>query len=127
MLAFGPARGMAQFYLDRRPRAERGLDQPRRPARRPDRGGAEVGLRHGLLPSGIAAHDEDGVYRDSTYDFGGTDGLPNVHAAVTCLVGEAMLAAMSMCRCSSRPSGALGGPPNKAWKRSLVMRRPAAY
>ena len=44
----------------------------------------------------VAAHDEDGVYRDSTYDFGGTDGLPNVHAAVTCLVGEAMLAAMSM-------------------------------
>lgn len=41
------------------------------------------------------AHDDDGVYRDSTYDFGGTDGLPNVHAAVTCLVGEALLAAMS--------------------------------
>lgn len=41
----------------------------------------------------VGAADEDGVYRDSTYDFGGTDGLPNVHAAVTCLVGEAMLAA----------------------------------
>lgn len=40
-------------------------------------------------------HDQDGVYRDSTYDFGGTDGLPNVHAAVTCLVGEALLAAAS--------------------------------
>ena len=39
------------------------------------------------------ACDEDAVYRDSIYDFGGTDGLPNVHAAVTCLVGEAMLAA----------------------------------
>ncbi|MBL8730709.1 MAG: hypothetical protein JNM25_19985 [Planctomycetes bacterium] len=37
--------------------------------------------------------DDDGVYRDSIYDFGGTDGLPNVHAAVTCLVGEALLAA----------------------------------
>ena len=37
----------------------------------------------------------DGVYRDSIYDFGGTDGLPNVHAAVTCLVGEALLAATS--------------------------------
>lgn len=37
--------------------------------------------------------DGDGVYRDSIYDFGGTDGLPNVHAAVTCLVGEALLAA----------------------------------
>tara|TARA_R110002072_G_scaffold228234_12_gene385407 strand:+ start:51369 stop:53246 length:1878 start_codon:yes stop_codon:yes gene_type:complete len=42
-----------------------------------------------------SAHDDDGVYRDSTYDFGGTDGLPNVHAAVTCLVGEALLAAMA--------------------------------
>lgn len=40
-------------------------------------------------------HDDDGVYRDSTYDFGGTDGLPNVHAAVTCLAGEALLAAMT--------------------------------
>jgi len=37
--------------------------------------------------------DGDGVVRDSIYDFGGTDGLPNVHAAVTCLVGEALLAA----------------------------------
>ncbi|MEC8252921.1 MAG: hypothetical protein VX044_06885, partial [Planctomycetota bacterium] len=41
----------------------------------------------------VGACDEDGVYRDSIYDFGGTDGLPNVYAAVTCLVGEAMLAA----------------------------------
>jgi hypothetical protein len=39
--------------------------------------------------------DDDGVFRDSIYDFGGTDGLPNVHAAVTCLVGEALLAASS--------------------------------
>jgi hypothetical protein len=37
--------------------------------------------------------DGDGVVRDSIYDFGGTDSLPNVHAAVTCLVGEALLAA----------------------------------
>lgn len=35
----------------------------------------------------------DGVIRDSTYDFGGTDGLPNVWAAVTCLAGMALLAA----------------------------------
>ncbi|MFK7742366.1 MAG: hypothetical protein AB8H80_18780 [Planctomycetota bacterium] len=41
----------------------------------------------------LGARDKDGVYRDSTYDFGGTDSLPNVHAAVTCLVGEALLAA----------------------------------
>ena len=39
------------------------------------------------------AHDQDGVYRDSTYDFGGTDALPNVHAAISCLVGEALLVA----------------------------------
>lgn len=44
------------------------------------------------------ACDEDGVYRDSIYDFGGTDGLPNVYAAVTCLVGEAMLAATARAR-----------------------------
>lgn len=35
----------------------------------------------------------DGVLRDSAYDFGGTDSLPNVHAAVTCLAGRALLAA----------------------------------
>jgi hypothetical protein len=41
----------------------------------------------------LAMDDGDGVVRDSIYDFGGTDGLPNVYAAVTCLVGEALLAA----------------------------------
>lgn len=41
----------------------------------------------------LAMDDGDGVVRDSIYDFGGTDSLPNVHAAVTCLVGEALLAA----------------------------------
>jgi hypothetical protein len=62
---------------------------------------APVGLygEHDLWQRSVAflasAHDDDGVYRDSTYDFGGTDGLPNVHAAVTCLVGEALLAAMA--------------------------------
>ena len=52
----------------------------------------------------VGACDEDGVFRDSTYDFGGTDGLPNVHAAVTCLVGEALLAA------SARSAPGLGAP-----------------
>jgi hypothetical protein len=33
---------------------------------------------------------EDGLYRDSWYDFGGTDSLPNVHMAVTALVGWAL-------------------------------------
>ena len=41
----------------------------------------------------LRAVDDDGVYRDSQYDFGGTDSLPNVHAAVTCLAGMALLAA----------------------------------
>lgn len=37
--------------------------------------------------------DEDGVLRDSLYDFGGTDSLPNVYAAVSFLAGEALLCA----------------------------------
>jgi hypothetical protein len=47
--------------------------------------------------------DNDGVYRDSIYDFGGTDGLPNVHAAVTCLVGEALLAARARAEADTLP------------------------
>jgi hypothetical protein len=35
---------------------------------------------------------EDGGYADSIYDFGGTDSLPNVHAAVTAIAGIALLA-----------------------------------
>ncbi len=41
----------------------------------------------------LAMDDGRGVVRDSTYDFGGTDSLPNVYAATTCLVGMALLAA----------------------------------
>jgi hypothetical protein len=41
----------------------------------------------------LSMDDGDGVVRDSIYDFGGTDSLPNVYAAVTCLVGQALLAA----------------------------------
>lgn len=37
--------------------------------------------------------DDDGVLRDSTYDFGGTDSLPNVHLAISFLAGEALLCA----------------------------------
>lgn len=43
----------------------------------------------------LAMDDGDGVLRDSTYDFGGTDSLPNVHAAISCLVGAALLAAQA--------------------------------
>jgi hypothetical protein len=39
----------------------------------------------------IDVQDEDGGYRDSTYDFGGTDSLPNVHVAVAAIVGCALL------------------------------------
>ena len=49
----------------------------------------------------LGMDDGDGVLRDSTYDFGGTDSLPNVHAAITCLVGEALLAAVERQRAGS--------------------------
>lgn len=39
----------------------------------------------------LRAADADGLVRDSIYDFGGTDGLPNVHVAVSFLCGEALL------------------------------------
>ena len=39
----------------------------------------------------VDQQEEDGGYRDSIYDFGGTDSLPNVHMAITSLVGWALL------------------------------------
>ncbi len=42
----------------------------------------------------VAMEEGDGMIRDSIYDFGGTDSLPNVHAAVTCLAGMALLEAV---------------------------------
>ena len=39
----------------------------------------------------LAMADQDGIVRDSIYDFGGTDSLANVHIAVTYLCGEALL------------------------------------
>ncbi len=39
----------------------------------------------------VDQQEEDGGYRDSTYDFGGTDSLPNVYMAITALVGWALL------------------------------------
>ncbi|MCR9248492.1 MAG: hypothetical protein NXI31_25985 [bacterium] len=41
----------------------------------------------------LRMHDGTGVYRDSNYDFGGSDSLPNVWAATSCLAGMALLAA----------------------------------
>ena len=39
----------------------------------------------------LSMQNEQGGYVDSDYDFGGTDSLPNVHVAVTSLVGMALL------------------------------------
>lgn len=41
----------------------------------------------------LAMQRQDGAVIDSDYDFGGTDSLPNVHVAVTSLVGLALLEA----------------------------------
>jgi len=51
----------------------------------------------------VEQQDEDGVYRDSWYDFGGTDSLPNVHMAVTALVGWALLEAREAASAALRP------------------------
>lgn len=40
----------------------------------------------------LAMQRTDGAWVDCDYDFGGTDSLPNVHVAVTSLVGMALLA-----------------------------------
>ena len=39
----------------------------------------------------LGMQDQDGGFRDSDYDFGGTDSLPNVHVAVTSLAGSVLL------------------------------------
>ncbi|MCH2178726.1 MAG: hypothetical protein MK106_07970 [Mariniblastus sp.] len=39
----------------------------------------------------LGMQNESGGFVDSDYDFGGTDSLPNVHVAVTALVGMALL------------------------------------
>jgi hypothetical protein len=50
--------------------------------------------------------EDDGLVRDSIYDFGGTDSLPNVYVAVTCLVGEALLHAAERARAGAFPADA---------------------
>ena len=42
----------------------------------------------------LGMQSENGGWFDSDYDFGGTDSLPNVHVAVTALVGIALMDAM---------------------------------
>jgi len=66
---------------------------PQDGSRAPEKTFAEAELWQRGVAFLLAMDDGDGCLRDSTYDFGGTDGLPNVHAAVTCLAGEALLAA----------------------------------
>lgn len=42
----------------------------------------------------LSMQHENGSFRDSDYDYGGTDGLPNVHAAVTAIAAMALLEAL---------------------------------
>lgn len=42
----------------------------------------------------LSQQGRDGSFRDSDYDFGGTDSLPNVYVAVTSLAGMALLDAL---------------------------------
>lgn len=65
-----------------------------------------------------ALDDGDGVLRDSIYDFGGTDSLPNVHAAVTCLAGEALLVATAR----ADRDGALLPPGLRAAAEAMLQR-----
>lgn len=65
-----------------------------------------------------AMDDGDGVIRDSIYDFGGTDGLPNVYAAVTLLAGEALLCASDLDK-----SGAIKLPPPLAERAEKMLQR----
>lgn len=51
--------------------------------------------------------DASGGFFDSDYDFGGTDSLPNVHVAVTALVGMALLEAEQREKNSERKRKAL--------------------
>ena len=39
----------------------------------------------------LGMQNQDGGFRDSDYDFGGTDSLPNVHVAVTSLAGTVLV------------------------------------
>ncbi len=47
---------------------------------------------------------QDGAWVDSDYDFGGTDSLPNVHAAVTALAGLALLKGLQRLDNQSQPT-----------------------
>ena len=67
------------------------LDAPATSSRAPDSAYAEAELWQRGLRFLLAMDDGTGMVRDSIYDFGGTDSLPNVHAAVTCLAGMALL------------------------------------
>jgi len=60
----------------------------------------------------LAMEDGNGLLQDSIYDFGGTDSLPNVHAAVTCLAGMALLEGRARVR-----DGRL--PPDPALERAV--------
>jgi hypothetical protein len=54
----------------------------------------EAALGESGLAYFVAMQRGDGGFRDSIYDFGGTDSLPNVHVAITALAAWAMLEVM---------------------------------
>lgn len=54
----------------------------------------EAALGENGLAYFVAMQRGDGGFRDSIYDFGGTDSLPNVHVAITALAAWAMLETM---------------------------------
>jgi hypothetical protein len=68
---------------------QEGLRGTQRPRARADLGM----LRQRSLSFLLRMQREDGGFRDSNYDYGGLDSLPNVHVAVTALAGLALLEA----------------------------------
>jgi hypothetical protein len=65
----------------------------------------------------LGMQHENGSYTDCDYDFGGTDSLPNVHVAVTSLVGMALIESRRQL------------PPDSPWEQKIgsAIRRAAEY
>ena len=64
----------------------------------------------------LAMQNQDGGFTDSDYDFGGTDSLPNVHTAVTSIVGMALLEIESRLPADSPKKEAVGSAIQRAAK-----------
>ena len=50
----------------------------------------------------LSMQHENGSFRDSDYDYGGTDGLPNVHVAVTSIAAMALLESLERPECNDQ-------------------------